>query len=1242
MKKLLILTGYLFAANAALCQGHRVVDKVRAELAAANSDSARISGYIGLAGHHRFSNKDSALYYANKAIKLSELTEDRRGEALSRSMFGFILLETGDIPAALQYQFEALRLAENIMNRFIEGLALNRIGNIYMELQDHRQAIDYYTRSQLLFAKSDFKGASREGWMMNEISNIGNIYEMMGMLDSAKILQQQVFAFSLTHNDRDAITYGELRERLGNIEFRLKNYDSSLMHYRAGIPEALFDNDIRNLAAIYLQMSRLFFTTGKYDSAFLYANKTIESGTEVSWKKAIWQGAEILAAVYKRENKPAEALRYTELAYRVKDSLYGPEQIRQLQLVTLKEQQRQQKIIDQKEASQSRYRLLGVLFAFLILLAGSILLWRNNKQRKKTNAVLLAQKNQLEIKTRLVESHNRNLEIEASLERVRTKTMAMHNSADVADTAVLMFKELEMLGVKTNRSGILIFDGGVNMEVWTAATSENDKVKIIGSGQLDCTIHPMLAAGLTGWKNKEERFSYHLQGDEVASYYNVLKNAPGYPFELPKQLPVKQSVNIFYFPEGGIFTFTTEELPESAEAIFKRFAGVFALTYRRFLDLQKAEQQLREGQIEASLEKVRSRTLAMHKTTEMHHVVTEVMTQLQLLGFTIHNANFNIIPEKKNAADMYLWVAVPGKELFPDLIHVPYFPTPMMDRFYNRMAAGETFFTDIVSLDEKNHFFKHLYRDTVLKNTPDERIKMIMAAPGIARSIVILNHSALTVMNYDMVPCTEEQNAILKRIGQVFDQAYTRFLDLQKAEVQASEARKQASLDRVRGQISGMRSTKDLDLITPLIWKELTTLAIPFIRCGVFIVDESTEHVISYLSTPDGRSLGRLKLAFDSSPFIMNAIAHWRNKEVFRDHWDKERFVKWMESMLEHGQINNLSSYQGASLPPDSLYLHLVPFAQGMIYVGNTEPLTATQTGIVTSLAEAFSMAYARYDDFNKLESAKKHVERALTRLKDAQTQLVQSEKMASLGELTAGIAHEIQNPLNFVNNFSEVNTELTQELENEINRGDIEEARSIAADIRNNSAKILEHGRRADSIVKNMLQHSRSGTGEKNSIDLNGLLDEYLRLSYHGLRAKDKTFNCIMETHFDPQVGKVSVMPQDFGRVFLNLFNNAFYSMDQKKKKLGKEYEPVILVSTVKQGNEVLITVKDNGTGIPQKLVEKIYQPFFTTKPTGEGTGLGLSLSYDIITKGHGGQLKVNTSQGEYAEFLVSIPDLA
>lgn len=286
---------------------------------------------------------------------------------------------------------------------------------------------------------------------------------------------------------------------------------------------------------------------------------------------------------------------------------------------------------------------------------------------------------------------------------------------------------------------------------------------------------------------------------------------------------------------------------------------------------------------------------------------------------------------------------------------------------------------------------------------------------------------------------------------------------------------------------------------------------------------------------------------------------------------------------------------------------------------------------MLRNIANYTAIALENAESYSKLNES-------LVNLRETQSQLIQSEKMASLGELTAGIAHEIQNPLNFVNNFSDVNSELIAEMKEEIENGNFEEVKLLAEDILGNEQKINHHGRRADAIVKGMLQHSRNNSGQRELTDINAIADEYLRLSYHGLRAKDKSFNATMKTDFDESIGKVNIVPQDLGRVILNLFNNAFYAVTEKKKQNPENYEPAVSVSTSKNNGHVVVRIADNGNGIPKEIVDKIFQPFFTTKPTGQGTGLGLSLSYDIV-RAHGGELHFQTKEGGGTEFVLEMP---
>jgi signal transduction histidine kinase len=340
-------------------------------------------------------------------------------------------------------------------------------------------------------------------------------------------------------------------------------------------------------------------------------------------------------------------------------------------------------------------------------------------------------------------------------------------------------------------------------------------------------------------------------------------------------------------------------------------------------------------------------------------------------------------------------------------------------------------------------------------------------------------------------------------------------------------------------------------------------------------------------------------------------------------------------------EIENLKQFQNLDFEQQ---LRLRGLEQEKIQFRNKVRTYALLAGISVFML----LAIIFFRNNRQKQKAKERIEQAYNELKSTQAQLIQSEKMASLGELTAGIAHEIQNPLNFVNNFSEVNKELLGELKVAIEKGNINEVRSIANDVIENEDKINVHGKRADAIVKGMLQHSQMTSGHKEPIDINALADEYLRLAYHGFRVKDKSFNAELKTNFDQSIGKISVIPQEIGRVLLNLYNNAFYAVNEKAKQDIPGYEPMVTVRTKKLNGKIYLSVLDNGNGIPGSIKEKIFQPFFTTKPTGQGTGLGLSLAYDIITKGHGGELKVETKearpddpvvQGEGSAFIIILP---
>jgi signal transduction histidine kinase len=445
-----------------------------------------------------------------------------------------------------------------------------------------------------------------------------------------------------------------------------------------------------------------------------------------------------------------------------------------------------------------------------------------------------------------------------------------------------------------------------------------------------------------------------------------------------------------------------------------------------------------------------------------------------------------------------------------------------------------------------------------------------------------------------------------------------------------------------------MRSANDLEIITPLVWRELTNLGIPFIRCGVFIVDGKKETVEVHLSSPGGKPLAAMHLAFDANDLTLHAVEAWKKNAVHVQQWSKTDFINYGKQMVAQGQVKDLQSYQGDAAAPESLYLHFIPFSQGLLYVGSLQPLLSEAIQLVALLAKSFAIAYARYEDFIKLEQAKAEVESAMSELKATQSQLVQQEKLASLGQLTAGIAHEIKNPLNFVNNFTEISIELIEEAIAEIQKQDDDKDTSLIDhnldDIKANLKKVYEHGTRANSIVNSMLMHSRGGGSTPQPTLLNDFIREYSNLAFHGMRAGKDPLDVQMLFQWDESIREVPLIVEDFSRVVLNICNNAFDAMREKKKyDVGEDdtvkYKPTLSIKTTLENGKVRIQFEDNGPGIHDAIRDKILQPFFTTKKGTEGTGLGLSISHDIV-KAHGGAIQVETKEGEGSVFIIILPD--
>ena len=471
----------------------------------------------------------------------------------------------------------------------------------------------------------------------------------------------------------------------------------------------------------------------------------------------------------------------------------------------------------------------------------------------------------------------------------------------------------------------------------------------------------------------------------------------------------------------------------------------------------------------------------------------------------------------------------------------------------------------------------------------------------------------------------------------------TRFLDLGKAEAQAREAKIEASLERLRGRAMAMQKPDDIGEVSILLFDELEGLDMKSLRSGIGFPsdDGKTYEFRAATRTDDGSTtLVSGREAIDVHPLIRECYDY---REKGGSHMvrvlEGDDLLEYYHAVFDTMPLSDWKERMKAGSTARECFSSFA-FSDGWIYSFTEDPMTDAEIDILLRFTKVFELAYKRYHDLTKAEEdykalleEKAKTEQALTDLQATQQQLIEQEKLASLGALTAGIAHEIKNPLNFVNNFAEVSSELMDELADAVSKGDWEEVKSLLVDLKNNAGQIAKHGRRADSIVRSMMQHARGGVSTEEEVEFNEYIDEYAGLAWHGMRARDHGFQVDMHKEFDGDIGKATLQPQEFGRVLLNLFNNAFDAVK------GVE-NATVTVRTARTPDGIQLTVSDNGHGVPDDIREKIFEPFFTTKATGEGTGLGLSLSYDIVTKGHRGTMTVGSSTAGGAEFVIQIPD--
>ncbi len=848
------------------------------------------------------------------------------------------------------------------------------------------------------------------------------------------------------------------------------------------------------------------------------------------------------------------------------------------------------------------------------------------------------------------EKQAREVQIELALEKVRSRTMAMQHSDELQETSFLLDQQVKALGIKTWGCAFNIY-------------GEKESTEWFGNEAGILHTYTVPREGIfkdyyqKGQKG-ETLLIKEFSGKECVKHYEYMSTLPviGDVLKILKEtnkgFPTYQIDHVVYFKYGYLLFITREPVPD-AHDIFKRFAKVFEQTYTRFLDLQKAEAQAREAKIEASLEKVRSVALSLQKADDMLGIARVLYEQLLELGFSdIRNAIIDIHNDEEETFLDYDY----SHDMSCAITKFSFYGDSVIEQQIEKtQSANDAFF----EIELKGKDLEKLI-ETRLRNgeKDDPRLRK---TDHLTYNLYSFGNGAIGISNFGVL--NDEQKKVLKRFRNVFTFAYKRYTDLAKAEAQAREAQIEAALEKVRSRSLAMQSGDELQEVVLILVEKLKELGVILDANGITLCTyfQGSKDVLHWIASPDFSFVGKYLLPYFDHPIFRDA---WQSKEkgdvYFSKAYSIEEKNSFFEHAFEHSDYKKLpEKFKQWIFQNDQ---HTLSFAwqknSAILIPSNTGVLpTETEKAVLIRFSKVFEQAYIRFLDLKvkqeqsaELLAEKKRLEKTLSNLQETQKQLIQSEKMASLGELTAGIAHEIQNPLNFVNNFSEVSNELLEEMKEELAKGNLEEVKHIANDVKQNLEKINHHGKRADTIVKGMLQHSRTRTAEKEPTDINKLADEYLRLAYHGLRAKDKNFNANLETNFDENIGLVQVIPQDMGRVILNLITNAFYACAERGRSVcnerrnsakEKDYQPTVSISTSSlEGGKggVTISIKDNGNGIPKQVVDKIFQPFFTTKPTGKGTGLGLSMSYDIV-KAHGGKITVETEEGKGTTFSVLLP---
>ncbi|HEX3168400.1 MAG TPA: tetratricopeptide repeat protein [Chitinophagaceae bacterium] len=1257
-------------------------------------------------------NYIQALNCYQQGLPVRQQSHDKWGEAGSLDNIGFTYLKLNDLDKAIEYCKQSLAICQGTGDKKGEANALLHLGEIYEKAGDIKQAAGFSNKSlEIRKARGDKRGETEVLLFLADLFKNRNDVEdqqIFEWLSDALKIADEIKAQDLV--SKAYYNLHEYYQQKGNFKESLVQLEA---HFQ--IEKELHKNSINQKVA-NLEISHKAEVVSQRNKELTELNERIEKANE---ELRIERSLERVRTAAMAMNEPADMLEVCKI---ISDQLeiLDVKKIRNIQTAIFYEEKsvymnyeyyakHDKKLITEVDYSNhpvaekfANQMLKGPNEVFTHGFTGEeVRDWLDYQKttnvfidtyletanslnyywyslgpvalgmstyvplteneidlfKRFRNVFELAYRRYLDIEK--AEAQVREAQIEAALERVRSKTMAMQRSEELDSVIKTVYSELKHLDVSFDRCFIMIFNEQKGA-TWWMASPEDD---LFHEGfYVPYHTHPPHLAYLKGWEERQQKWEYWLGGqikkdwDEFLFYKTGLSKLPPIAIQYMKSFDAAHLAASFE-NFGCMTTGGQERLSEGSFSILSRFAKVFDQTYTRFNDLKHAEAQAREAKIEAALERVRAKAMAMHKSDDLKPAVATVFEELDKLNLGLIRCGIAILDKEKPRGDIWITIKsdhgntieVSGDESLD--IH------PLLRGAYDAWLKLEDF-SYVLHNDDLARYYQAITKTNFQQPVSATFTTEKKDHQQYYFNAVFQDGSLFAFLD---TAFTDEAKMVMKRFANVFNLTYKRFLDLQNAEAQARAAKIEAALERVRARALAMQEPEELKEVAQVLRTEMGLLGVEELEtCSIYINDGSAEKAECWYALKDITSEQK-KLVNDH--FALDLNDTWVGKQMLQFYRSSKKQVsivmqgenrkEWIGYCEERSAP--LRGYYGEVIP-DRTY-HLYKFSHGAIGAAAAGEISEESWRMLNRAASVFSLAYSRFKDLTqartdliKLKEEKKRAEDALRELQATQKQLIQSEKMASLGELTAGIAHEIQNPLNFVNNFSDVSNELLEEMKTELEKGNAKEAKAIAIDVKQNLEKILHHGRRADAIVKGMLQHSRSSGGQKELTDINTLAEEYLRLAYHGLRAKDKFFNAKFETDLDPSITKINIVPQEIGRVILNLINNSFYAVSEKKKAApppegGIMYEPVVTVTTKRlgsssgDGGKIEIRVKDNGIGIPKKALDKIFQPFFTTKPTGQGTGLGLSLSYDIVTQGHDGEIKVETKEGEGAEFTITLP---